>query len=161
MLAGCILAVFSFSACDSNEQKMTDEDALLIHTAPATPGVTAAGAGGTLTPVAAPAGSAQNVTAPGTQAAKAAASLNPPHGEPGHKCDIDVGAPLDAQPAQQQVAPGNGGTTITPQAVPQPAAPPAGTNKITSGNNPAHGEPGHRCDIPVGAPLNGTPVNQQ
>lgn len=23
--------------------------------------------------------------------------------------------------------------------------------------NPAHGLPGHRCDLPVGAPLNGTP----
>lgn len=27
--------------------------------------------------------------------------------------------------------------------------------------NPAHGLPGHRCDLPVGAPLNGTASTQQ
>ncbi|PZW39222.1 hypothetical protein LX95_02364 [Mesonia algae] len=27
--------------------------------------------------------------------------------------------------------------------------------------NPPHGEAGHRCDIPVGAPLNSKPANQQ
>lgn len=52
--------------------------------------------------------------------------LNPPHGEPGHRCDIAVGQPLPENGQSQQ----------------------------TEGNlNPPHGEPGHRCDIAVGAPL--------
>ncbi|MEI9909110.1 MAG: hypothetical protein WDO71_05235 [Bacteroidota bacterium] len=28
------------------------------------------------------------------------AGLNPAHGQPGHRCDISVGAPLDSKPAQ-------------------------------------------------------------
>ena len=37
----------------------------------------------------------------------------------------------------------------------EPAANAAVTN--TTGLNPAHGAPGHRCDIAVGAPLNSAP----
>ena len=45
--------------------------------------------------------------APQTQAAPATAStgsgkLNPAHGQPGHRCDIAVGAPLDSKPAAKQ-----------------------------------------------------------
>ena len=29
------------------------------------------------------------------------------------------------------------------------------------GMNPPHGQPGHRCEIPVGAPLNSKSVNQK
>lgn len=65
------------------------------------------------------------------------AGLNPEHGQPGHRCEIPVGAPLN----------GNAGT---PAATPiQANAAPAGGN----GLNPAHGQPGHRCDIKVGDPL--------
>ncbi|WP_397386122.1 hypothetical protein [Paenimyroides ceti] len=43
--------------------------------------------------------------------------LNPPHGEPGHRCEIPVGAPLDSQPStavptqqnQTPAQPANGG----------------------------------------------------
>ena len=28
-----------------------------------------------------------------------------------------------------------------------------GSTSVAAGMNPAHGQPGHRCDIPVGAPL--------
>lgn len=68
--------------------------------------------------------------------------INPPHGEPGHRCDIPVGQPLD----------GSGTPAPNINASPQPVAPsPA---NIGSGKaNPPHGEPGHRCDIPVGQPL--------
>lgn len=55
-----------------------------------------------------------------------AAGLNPPHGEPGHRCDIAVGAPL-------------GGNNPM--------------NNTATNLNPPHGQPGHRCDIAVGAPL--------
>lgn len=83
--------------------------------------------------------------------------LNPAHGQPGHRCDIAVGAPLNSAPAQQgqataqtpqtvQVNPGQP-KVVTTTAVAQPV-------KVGKGMNPSHGQPGHRCDIPVGAPLN-------
>jgi len=31
--------------------------------------------------------------------------MNPPHGEPGHRCDIAVGAPLNSKPATVTTAP--------------------------------------------------------
>ena len=80
--------------------------------------------------------------------------MNPAHGQPGHRCDIAVGAPLNSKPA------GTVTTTSTNPAVStnanintQPAAQP-----VAPGMNPAHGQPGHRCDISVGAPLNSKPV---
>ena len=42
----------------------------------------------------------------------------------------------------------------------QPATANAGSNTVANGTeialNPEHGKPGHRCDLPVGAPLNGS-----
>ena len=82
--------------------------------------------------------------------------INPAHGQPGHRCDIAVGAPLNSAPTQGQTATAQPGqtlqvkpgqqnvvttTTVTPQ-------------KVAKGMNPPHGQPGHRCDIAVGAPLN-------
>ncbi|WP_156180640.1 hypothetical protein [Rufibacter radiotolerans] len=82
-------------------------------------------------------------------ASGATAGLNPPHGQPGHRCDIQVGAPLNSAPATVPVI-----TSGTPSAVPQapvlPSAPPISTAK---GLNPPHGQPGHDCAVPVGAPL--------
>lgn len=87
-------------------------------------------------------------------------TLNPQHGEPGHRCDIAVGAPLNAPATTSTIQPN------VPTAV--PAAPTAAANtetkKVTPNStpataalNPKHGEPGHRCDIAVGAPLNSKP----
>ncbi|MEP7256565.1 MAG: hypothetical protein ABI666_12370 [Ferruginibacter sp.] len=75
--------------------------------------------------------------------------LNPAHGQPGHRCDIAVGAPLDSKPVQINTQQPTTITT-TPQPVAQTTAP---------GMNPPHGQPNHRCDIAVGAPLN-SPVTQ-
>ena len=75
--------------------------------------------------------------------------LNPAHGQPGHRCDISVGAPLDSKPVQINTQQPTTITT-TPQPVAQATAP---------GMNPPHGQPNHRCDIAVGAPLN-SPVTQ-
>ncbi len=52
----------------------------------------------------------------------------------------------------------------TPAATPNNQGADASTAPATNSNatvalNPAHGAPGHRCDIPVGAPLNGTAGN--
>lgn len=89
-------------------------------------------------------------TAPAQQ--PTAAGMNPAHGQPGHRCDIAVGAPLNAPATtttKTNAAPQN--VTVTPSNVTQVKT------TVAPGMNPAHGEPGHRCDISVGAPLN-TPV---
>jgi uncharacterized protein YvpB len=78
--------------------------------------------------------------------ATVAAGLNPAHGQPGHRCDIPVGQPLNSkpQPANQTA------TTVTPPST----APLKPDTLFAKGLNPAHGYPGHRCDIAVGQPLN-------
>ncbi|RZK58557.1 MAG: hypothetical protein EOO91_07995 [Pedobacter sp.] len=93
-------------------------------------------------------------------------ALNPAHGQPGHRCDIAVGAPLNS-PAAKPTAPTVQPTTITaPIANPQPTAtvtttPVSQTATVNAKGeklNPAHGQPNHRCDIAVGAPLNSKPA---
>ena len=82
-----------------------------------------------------------------------APGMNPAHGQPGHRCDIAVGAPLNSKPSvttpttTQPVSLQPPSTTITAPA----------TTTVAPGMNPAHGQPGHRCDIAVGAPLNSAP----
>jgi hypothetical protein len=81
---------------------------------------------------------------------------NPPHGQPGHRHDLPDGAPLPVESA--------GSSTISV----------ANTNNISLSNltgqpdsiasrsvavNPPHGQPGHTCAIPVGAPLSSAPAN--
>jgi hypothetical protein len=83
--------------------------------------------------------------------------INPAHGQPGHRCDVAVGAPLNSpssQPTKQlttqtQTAPTTAVVTTT---TPQP------TTTTAKGMNPPHGQAGHRCDIAVGAPLNSAPA---
>lgn len=104
--------------------------------------------------------------------------LNPPHGEPFHRCDIPVGAPLNSQPANttrqttsnpvQATAPQT--TNPAPGAANNPTAPtvenamrinPSQARSTTTAPatgtkprlNPPHGQPWHRCDIAVGSPL--------
>lgn len=100
----------------------------------------------------------QAVSAPNpvqTQAAKTAPGMNPPHGQPNHRCDIAVGAPLNspkaatptpAAPTMQPAAP-QGQATVMPVDMK------SGTTATAPGMNPPHGQPGHRCEIAVGAPL--------
>ncbi|WP_297097505.1 hypothetical protein [uncultured Draconibacterium sp.] len=100
--------------------------------------------------------------------------INPPHGEPGHRCDIAVGAPLDAPASTPKVEPAkttqaapvvSTASTTTQQSTgrvgptienlkklnsPQPINYAPGASVTV---NPPHGQPGHRCDIPVGDPL--------
>lgn len=96
-----------------------------------------------------------------------APGMNPPHGQPGHRCDIPVGQPLNGAPAAATPATQNvnvnGGNTIQidPNAV-SPGKITLDNNgkqvKTAPGMNPPHGQPGHRCDIPVGQPLNSKPT---
>lgn len=91
---------------------------------------------------------------PQTVSTGASGKLNPKHGEPGHRCDIPEGAPLDSKPATTGTATT---TTATPTITPvTTSATPA--KKTAPGMNPPHGQPGHRCDIAEGAPLNSKPV---
>lgn len=68
-------------------------------------------------------------------------ALNPPHGQPNHRCDIAVGAPLNTVPSPSsflkptQQTPATNNTGVKPKL------------------NPAHGQPHHRCDLQVGDPL--------
>lgn len=114
---------------------------------------------------------------PSTEQNNEEAMLNPPHGEPYHRCDIPVGAPLNSQPASTTR---ETTTEQAPAATPQspnvnngitnnPTAPtienarrinPSQTPKAAPANNgnkprmnPPHGQPYHRCDIAVGSPL--------
>ena len=89
---------------------------------------------------------------------KAGVALNPQHGQPGHRCDIAVGAPLNTPATSIQpnvsatTAPVTTATNIdTKKVVPE-------VNSSSTALNPKHGEPGHRCDIAVGAPLNSKPT---
>lgn len=111
-----------------------------------------------------PAASQNGASAPATaDAAKGTGKVNPPHGQPGHRCDIAVGAPLDgAAPASKpgataaQPAPA-GAIPAAPSTVSPKPAGSAATPTTAPGTNPPHGQPGHRCDIAVGAPLDSKP----
>ena len=80
-----------------------------------------------------------------SNAAPAMGALNPEHGKPNHRCDIAVGAPLSSP--VQSVPLQTPAQTLP--ALPQPAGNASGTARL----NPAHGQPGHDCAIPVGKPL--------
>ena len=92
-----------------------------------------------------------------TAPATTQAGLNPAHGQPGHRCDISVGAPLNSPAGAGQSATPPPQQTIIKPTAPPPAVMPASTT-TQAGMNPAHGQPGHRCDIAVGAPLNSKPT---
>ena len=116
------VAVLGFVACSSEKEQKVNN----------TPSATAAA------PFATPA----STTAQGETAA-----LNPAHGEPNHRCDIPVGAPLNSPVQPKLNVPTS---TVTPPALP-PSQVPQGA--VAPGTNPPHGQPGHDCSKPVGAPL--------
>lgn len=98
--------------------------------------------------------------------------MNPPHGQPGHRCDIAVGAPLNSKPAAtgntqamkftpptttgqtQNITAPNGTPAILQPNAEAPKPVPQKTLEGWQGKaNPAHGQEGHRCDVKVGDPL--------
>jgi hypothetical protein len=99
--------------------------------------------------------------------------LNPAHGEPYHRCDIAVGAPLDSPLASTSRQTTNNQVQATapqssvskPSKMNNPTAPtienamrmnPSQPRSATGAKpsiNPPHGQPFHRCDIAVGSPL--------
>ncbi|MDT0690805.1 hypothetical protein RM549_13485 [Salegentibacter sp. F188] len=66
---------------------------------------------------------------------------NPAHGQPNHRCDLPVGAPLN-QAKQQNTATSTSGNQS-----------PVRLQSATPRINPPHGEPGHDCAVAVGAEL--------
>ena len=78
--------------------------------------------------------------------------LNPAHGQPNHRCDLAVGAPLDSKLAKPVSISAKPPVQVSP-------SPASTTTQIPLLNekgqrlNPAHGQPGHKCEIAVGAPL--------
>lgn len=89
----------------------------------------------------------QNSTA---QPTTTAAGANPAHGQPGHRCDIAVGAPLNSPVAATAPATSQQNTAVPANTV---TTAPAETTPTAEGMNPPHGQANHRCDIAVGAPL--------
>ena len=108
--------------------------------------------------------------------AKTAPGMNPPHGQPNHRCDITVGAPLNSPPgktAGQQMQkvtsidpskqPAQSQNSVTPTITTSQSSPAISTPTLLDpakapaptapGMNPPHGQDGHKCDIAVGAPL--------
>ncbi len=77
--------------------------------------------------------------------AKSGVSANPPHGQPGHKCDVGANSNLTtgSSVSMPQTAP-----TLQGLPVMQPNSSPA-PSVISSGSmgktNPPHGQPGHVC----------------
>ncbi|MEJ5962998.1 hypothetical protein [Pedobacter immunditicola] len=73
---------------------------------------------------------------------------NPAHGQPFHDCALPVGAAFAAENPAAQPAALPAPVNLQPE-VQQQAAPATKEVKL----NPAHGAPGHKCELPVGAPL--------
>lgn len=121
---------------------------------------------------------AGTVTQPSAEQNNAEVMLNPAHGEPFHRCDIPVGAPLNSQSVNTTRQTTNNPVQATAPQTSNPA--PSAANNPTSPTienamrmnpsqarsttttpstgtkprlNPAHGQPWHRCDIAVGSPL--------
>jgi len=78
-----------------------------------------------------------------------ASGMNSPHGQPGHRCDIAVGAPLNSTPNKSIPTP-----AVTNSSVPTIIKSNAAAVVTKPGMNPPHGQKGHRCEIAVGSPLN-------
>lgn len=162
-----------FTSCKKTEEIPVATEQKTEANAPETPAVNDA-ANITTTP--APAASEAATTA------EQPPKLNPPHGQPYHRCEIAVGAPLDGSaPAQgatpapvQQNAPKSFFKTVQTEQQTNPVQPvasapatqapqvkPATTSTPATAkadgpkpkNNPPHGQPHHRCDIKVGDPL--------
>lgn len=142
-----ITAAALLSSCEKSAQKTNETASSATKTTEATPAD------------AAPTATAANATVNSADSAKPA--LNPAHGEPYHRCDIAVGAPIDSQPVAQnaapqmpqQTAPANSFNTNPIAPSNSPSAAPATATGPKPALNPAHGEPHHRCDLQVGAPL--------
>jgi hypothetical protein len=147
LLPACIIAIISLSACNGNGSENDTNNSAMQPTTSTTPPVATDSLKNVFTDSTKATGTTSNQQVPPSIPAQSTtAALNPEHGQPGHRCDIAVGAPLSSSPQQQFQQPAPATQTLPMQ--PQPATN-AGGIKL----NPAHGQPGHDCAIPVGQPL--------
>ena len=151
IVASALLAVVLFASCKKELQPQESSDAVVNEaTTPEAQNQEL---------------NSQTVQAPSqvqTQVTTTAPGMNPPHGQPGHRCDIAVGAPLNS-PKQTKPASGAGSAVVqqvTPSMTAQPnnsapaiLTPNAAQTTTAPGMNPPHGQPGHVCSVAVGAPL--------
>ncbi len=131
-----LLMVFAMACKESSDtpaSKGSESDAGMTQSAPASSESLAVQPSPVMNPYET---AVESATAPG---------MNPPHGQPNHRCDIAVGAPLSSPPGTVQALPNSPQQNIPAQTANTTTAP---------GMNPPHGQPNHRCDIAVGAPLN-------
>lgn len=188
ILSALVLASVLFVSCKKEEAAVAPEankevsvfsdsysgpvDTTSVPVAAAT---TTPAANGTPTMIATTQTATQTQTAPVPAPVKVGKGMNPSHGQPGHRCDIAVGAPLNSAPGKgnvQQVKPNSttlssanltpgtvtsNGATITTTHNTTPSATPNAapiTPIVTApGMNPPHGQEGHDCAVAVGAPL--------
>jgi type IV secretory pathway VirB10-like protein len=171
VLSLCISSFFLLTACQDKEAASTETPINVTETETA---VAPAPTEITTTPAPAAAAAAPQGEAP---------KLNPAHGQPFHRCEIAVGAPLDgsaqtAPPAPQADASksffktvqseqkSTPAPTMTTTPAPKSVSAPVQKTQTTTAqtataeantprpkNNPAHGQPHHRCEIKVGDPL--------
>lgn len=101
--------------------------------------------------------SSNTTEASATSTQNVADGINPPHGQPGHRCEIAVGAPLNSSPdnAKQAAPTSINNVTPVPASTPKQTMVPSNTvsNATPAGMNPPHGQEGHICSIGVGEPL--------
>ncbi len=172
----CLIAVLGFFACTDKKKAETTQIPAPAVSSPAPSASENTSAQPAASTIAAPA--TGTAAAPVTVQATGPASgeaLNPAHGQPGHRCEIPVGAPLSSAPPQTaasaspsqpatlptpqqgsttqkvelQQSPPSSGNANTNMVSPTPAA----STTVAPGMNPPHGQPGHDCNIPVGSPL--------
>lgn len=161
-IIACIVAIMVVGSCGSSDSSGYDNTLGPANaTKPVTP-VTIADTllSDTTTPASAIVVKPAVKTQPVTSVNKA--GLNPAHGQPGHRCDISVGAPLNSPVKKTTPAPSPvpSSPVITSPVVQQSPASDLKINdqKTTPVNgltkiNPPHGQPGHDCAVQVGAPL--------
>lgn len=141
-----LIITSSLLACNSSASDESNNiDSVNTNTLPVSPVNPSVPPGGITTPV------IPTTPSPG--------GLNPEHGQPGHRCDIGVGEPLTNKPSEKPIDHPMPTVTTSPVVTTTNPAPQVNTiSKPTAGLNPAHGQPGHRCDISVGDPLNSKPI---
>lgn len=165
-VSACIIATLFFVACSGNDTKAYDESLpATTSTKPVTPltiNDTLLSDTGSVRPAAQvtmPSAITSNTTTLSGNTSTAKAGLNPAHGQPGHRCDIAVGASLSTPVAAStpQVKSMTSNTTTPSAQISSPSTSPISTpSALSSGSgklNPPHGQPGHDCAVEVGKPL--------
>ncbi len=151
-IAGFVFMNMNSSKSDTTETEQTALERFSENNSAAAPGQELQISGNPV-PGQASQGSGGNTVPAGTTAP----GMNPPHGQPGHRCEIPVGSPLDgSKPATSGSGSSTSNTTTTKTPVTTnttTSVPSAPAGSTPPGMNPPHGQPGHRCDIPVGSPL--------